>query len=145
MTTRCQINFKVKYGNEEQQSTIYQHSDGYPDGVLPDLKEFFKWLSSSPHPRNPAQLEYTTANFIYWSKKKLESYKNGTEKLGYGICSSDILHGDIAYFYEVEITPTDTNDFNPKNDIMINVYHMDHQEKTLLKTVNLAEFTEWKN
>jgi len=93
--------------------TVYRHSDGYPESVLPDLKEFLKWNEG----RN-FDLEYQAANFIYWSKKKMEKQIErdldvawGTTKVpdmkrrmiltGHGICNNDEFHPDIFYYYEV--------------------------------------------
>jgi len=81
--------------------------------VLPDLKEFLKWNEG----RN-FDLEYQAANFIYWSKKKMEKQikrdlemAGGTSNVpemkrrmiltGHGICNNDEFHPDIFYYYEV--------------------------------------------
>lgn len=39
MSTPCKINF---YENEKYICTVYHHSNGYPDGVGNDIKEFIK-------------------------------------------------------------------------------------------------------
>lgn len=126
MSTRSQIEFKTIFKDEKtkkefvERRTIYKHSDGYPEGVIPDLKDFLKWNNG----RND-DVEYTTANFIYWSKRKHEEeYFNinwrtkkienknlkwsdnqptncSTLHIGFGICENDGFHGDIEYFYEV--------------------------------------------
>ena len=80
MSTRCQIEFMNILTREEKEGpekrklvkvvrrrTVYRHSDGYPENVIPDLKEFLEWNKG----RN-FDLEYQAANFIYWSKKKME-------------------------------------------------------------------------
>jgi len=126
MSTRCQIEFMNISTKEEEEGpekgklvkvirrrTIYRHGDGYPESVIPDLKEFLAWNRG----RN-FDLEYQAANFIYWSKKKMEKQIErdldvawGTTKVpemkrrmiltGYGICNNDEFHSDIAYYYEV--------------------------------------------
>ena len=143
MSTRCQIEFmhisnrEKKEGPEKgkivkviRRRTVYRHSDGYPESVIPDLKEFLEWNKG----RN-FDLEYQTANFIYWSKKKMEKQierdltmmgyihkeqdvvpeeerKIQTDKYvsemkrriiltGHGICNNDEFHPDIFYYYEV--------------------------------------------
>lgn len=122
MSTRCQLEFRFVWkdnkGKERvDRRTVYRHSDGYPDGVIPDLKEFLKWNSD----RNN-DVEYSAANFIYWSKRTNEDQYlnrrgekkkkwNGKEvikdhhnilKIGFGVCKNDEFHGDIQYFYHVE-------------------------------------------
>jgi len=126
MSTRCQIEFmnistKIEEEGPEKgnlvkvikRRTIYKHSDGYPEGVIPNLKEFLEWNKE----RN-FDIEYQAANFIYWSKKKMEKQINkdlaiawGTTKVpkikkrmllsGHGICNNDEFHPDIFYYYEV--------------------------------------------
>jgi len=130
MSTRCHIEFKriwnekLKNGKVkkvEESRMVYRHSDGYPEGVVPDLKEFLEWNDG----RN-SDLEYMTANFIYWSKRwheeryYHESYGGGMDKdgnkvpwhkkpqdmnsmllLGFGVCEKNGFHGDMEYFYEV--------------------------------------------
>ena len=125
MSTRCQIEFMNISNREEKEGpekgklvkvvrrrTVYRHSDGYPESVIPDLKEFLNWNRG----RN-FDLECQAANFIYWSKKRqkeqlerdivLANYadfpKTGRQMFlsGYGICNNDEFHGDIAFYYEV--------------------------------------------
>lgn len=121
MSTRCQILFKNKWKCDkrwiEYSVLIYRHSDGYPSAVIPDLKKFFKWNAG----RND-DIEYTAANFIYWSKRQYEELyfepdeerkkwsDNGSTNcsnlhIGFGICPrrKHELHGDIEWFYEVEL------------------------------------------
>ena len=106
--------------------TVYRHSDGYPESVLPDLKEFLKWNEG----RN-FDLEYQAANFIYWSKKEMEKQieedlkiAGGTSNVpemkrrmiltGHGICNNDEFHSDIVYYYEV-ISDSETKEITVKS------------------------------
>lgn len=120
MSTRCRIDFVEKWTDNkgkahEHRRSIYRHSDGYPDGVLPDLKEFITWNRG----RN-GDLEYMTANFIYWSKRKMEEWLsrennfkwdseetqsdgNSWMKIGFGVCDPKCWHGDLEYYYEVSL------------------------------------------
>jgi hypothetical protein len=116
MSTRSQIDFvenwKDKEGKEHtDRRRVYRHSDGYPEGVVPDLKKFLIWNGG----RN-GDVEYSAANFIYWSKRTYEDkYLGKTQKwdaaedmvtdhalrCGFGICETTAFQGDIEYFYEV--------------------------------------------
>ena len=139
MSTRCQIEFvnistrEEKEGPEKgklvkviKRRTVYRHSDGHPESVIPDLNEFLKWNEG----RN-FDLEYQAANFIYWSKKKMEKQIErdldvawGTTKVpemkrrmiltGYGICNNDEFHPDISYYYEV-ISDSETKEITIKS------------------------------
>ena len=144
MSTRCQIEFMNISTREEKEGpekgelvkvirrrTVYRHSDGYPEGVIPDLKEFLEWNKG----RN-FDLEYQAANFIYWSKKKMEkqierdlAMAGGTTNVpemkrwmiltGHGICNNDEFHKDIAFYYEV------ISDSESK-EIIIKCYQPEH-------------------
>ncbi len=115
MSTRCQIGF---YKNGEKELTdwealIYRHSDGYPEGVLPDIIPFLLWFKED---RGISDLEYCSARLLQYlcneydghekeMEKKFPSMRrrhkdeNFTGTLGHGICKQ--FHGDIDYFYYI--------------------------------------------
>ena len=111
MSTRSQIEFSNKWKDDKgklitETRTVYRHSDGYPEGVLPDLREFLKWNGAA------SDVEYASANFVYWNKKRqIESLnrhgkmsKEDThrwETLGFGFCENGEYHKDIEYLYKV--------------------------------------------
>ena len=144
MSTRCQIEFSSTWENDKKEKQtesilVYRHCDGYPEGVIPDLKKFLKWLGGRIE-----DLEYTAANFIYWSKRLHEEFYyhkkygggvdeegqklkwsvpqgfNSTLLMGFGICEKDNFHGDIEYFYNV------MSDLSVKNGMF-------HKVKTEIK------------
>lgn len=92
MSTRCQIEFR----SGEQRRTVYRHWDGYPSAVIPDLLAFLAWSNRR------GDVEYESANFLYWSKRELDEDRC---QLGFGICTNDELHHDVEYYYVVEHTP----------------------------------------
>jgi hypothetical protein len=87
ISTRCQIEFR----SGDVRRTVYRHWDGYPSAVVPDLLAFLAWSTRR------GDIEYETANFLYWSKREL----GASEQLGFGVCANDELHGDIEYYYVV--------------------------------------------
>ena len=101
MSSRCQIRWIEEWENGEKNIIqIYRHSDGYPAGVIADLKEFIEWYESKPIPRH-GDVFYASADFIYFMKKRSEEYSiKGWEKLGYGVENpADGIHGDEVYLY----------------------------------------------
>jgi hypothetical protein len=74
MSTRCQIEFRC--GDERR--TVYRHWDGYPSAVIKDLLAFLAWSVRG------SDIEYVSANFLYWSKRNLDD-----PQLGFGICAND--------------------------------------------------------
>ena len=92
MSTPCQIEFKDdKKGTERR--IIYKHSDGYPERMIPELKEFLKWNKE----RNN-DLDYAAANYIYWGKTRDQD-----PKLGYGICPGKELYNYVSYVYRITL------------------------------------------
>ncbi len=104
MSTRAQIGF---YRQEETnlnnwEVLLYQHSDGYPDGVLPDVIPFLRWWSRA---RGISDIEYCSARLLQYLCNKIDEENNkkspkgrmGT--VGYGICKD--FHGDIEYYYAI--------------------------------------------
>jgi hypothetical protein len=88
MSTRCQIEFR----SGDQRRTVYRHWDGYPSAVIPDLLAFLDWSVRGN------DVEYVSANFLYWSKRKMDE---DSVQLGFGVCANDELHGDVGFYYIV--------------------------------------------
>lgn len=137
MSTRSQIDFVSKYKLEdgtikENRVRVYRHSDGYPEGVVPDIKAFLKWAGLG----RMNDVEYNAANFIYWSKAGY--VKDGFAKrddnkplLGFGVCNpADGWHGDIEYWYEVV---SDIKEF------YLNVYEVGVGDPTTMASMKLIE------
>lgn len=121
MSTRCQVIIKDKYG----EIWFYRHSDGYPKGALPSLKQFLGWVKEGKIRDNCEQAagwliligakEYGTA-YSYMSKDDKERPKTMDELFtsGFGNGISDWKvgayepsvpkeHGDIEYLYTVDL------------------------------------------
>ena len=91
MSTSCQIEFKEEEG--KKRILIYKHSDGYPERMIPELKEFLEWNKG----RNN-DLEYAAANYVYWGKTRDQD-----PKLGYGICPGKELYNYVSYVYRINL------------------------------------------
>jgi len=160
MSTRCQIEFVCNSKSEGKKRVesilIYRHSDGYPEGVIPDLKKFLKWLGGRIE-----DIEYASASFIYWSKRRFEElyynydfkmvgdkFKqignkkkwsdpqdfNSTLLIGFGICEKDCFHGDIEYFYQVITNINwDNNLHNKLMGVKIKCFDVPFKERELIR------------
>ena len=117
MSTRCNIGFYVADADpiKKPEALLYKHSDGYPDGVLPELIPFVKEFKS----KRGHDPEYLAARYMQYlgnlydgvdlsdpeMRKFLSTfhkYKDGdlvAGVLGLGICN--VIHCDIEYFYAV--------------------------------------------
>lgn len=121
MSTRCQIGF---YEKEEMdlnkfELLIYRHSDGYPEGVLPELLPVLKDFDKN---RGLDDLEYASA----WVVAKFKD-----NYLNIGI--SRDFHGDIEYLYKV--TPINLTVFAVKFNLEGNT---DINKKvSLIKVIDL--------
>lgn len=119
MSTRCVINFCWDTGKEVV-AKIYRHSDGYPDGVLPDLQRFFedvkKQTGGDTRFNDPC---YLSAKFVVWQageyaapraqysgdpadkvKKGDNPHMGSLNFLSVGVCLKN--PGDIEYQYWVK-------------------------------------------
>jgi hypothetical protein len=110
MSTRTNIHFN-QWG--ETQANIYRHSDGYPEGVLPDLRAFFERVSLLSDARF-GHAEYLAAKFLVWQAQRYavdyEWDKNSNpttipknnrlDFLSVAPCVRD--HGDIEFIYEID-------------------------------------------
>jgi len=116
MSTRAQLEFVATRrvasddgtGTRTERRRVYRHSDGYPDCVFPALRAFHDWVADGETgDRTCDGPAYTAANFLYFEKRRLREQLDSEEwaKRGYGVCAPDQVHGDIAWFYRVELQP----------------------------------------
>ena len=106
MSTRCQIGFYQKPGPSLHQplALIYRHSDGYPEGVLPEILPYCLRFDQA---RGMGDTEYLAARLLAHLVAVHDGIIlsiPGTDPervpcLGYGI--SDDFHGDLEYYYAV--------------------------------------------
>jgi hypothetical protein len=156
MSTRCQIGFyERKYEDFLEPYTIlYRHSDGYPEGVLPDLVPFLKLFQKR---RGLFDVEYAAAWTMHHlidlhvgrHKEYAEMCKkqdgvehdwlplDGKDCIGYGI--SDGFHADIEYYYAIEGATLKVYKVKMNFDRPFNT-----DDFTLLDTIDLGDENEWK-
>lgn len=128
MSTRANIVIKESYsyndakGKETNQLFFYRHSDGYPEGTMPTLSLFMKWLKSGKIRTDLQQasgwlillgaMEYNTIPEFLTEKpvfeggkrygdvetiKEPKDWKCGSYEPTTGI------HGDIEFLYVIEL------------------------------------------
>lgn len=98
MSTRAQIKIK------DYDVTIYKHSDGYPQGVIPSLRAYLgKFVKNRGNDKEYA-IARILMNFALLEKEyreKMPSPFNEESFTGWGLCTD--LHGDIEYLYIVDL------------------------------------------
>lgn len=102
MSTRCQF---AVYETEDQKVEgakvfIYRHSDGYPEGVVPDVLPFLKAFNES---RGISDTSYCAARLVArLASVHCGEKTNENDTLGLGIDA--VLHEDIEFFYHISPT-----------------------------------------
>lgn len=114
MSTRSQI--AVFENENEKNSTakvlLYRHSDGYPEGVLPDIKPFLvkfnkvRGISDAAYcfarlTQHLTNLHDKLMNKLH-EKHSIGSHMEDSFCIGFGVDAE--FHGDIEYFYHVSPT-----------------------------------------
>jgi hypothetical protein len=109
MSTRANIHFGFKHptsGKNVSLANVYRHYDGYPDGVLPGLEEFFGAVRSQTSDTRFGDPEYLAAKFVVWQAAQ---YAADPAKplafTGVGIATKDA--GDGEYVYELDCASGD--------------------------------------
>lgn len=104
MSTRCNIHFN--YADGTIAANVYRHSNGYPDGVLPDLERFFADVEAQTSDTRFNDASYLAAKFVVWQAAEYANWrtsKPGEVKplnfLSVGVVMRDA--GDGEYVYEV--------------------------------------------
>ncbi len=101
MSTRCHIAlYKSKQQRLSKPSVlIYRHSDGYPEGVLPEIMPFLKKWDKI---RGMSDIEYLGARLLQHLTNIYDQWSPSDPSsgiLGYGI--SWAFHWDIEYLYAI--------------------------------------------
>lgn len=103
MSTRCLINFSNDLEETKEGITIYKHWDGYPDNVLPLLKDFLK--------RNTREdIDYKSAGFLrYIQISEMDSVFDKEPFLSYGIWGNmDLFNDDLGWCDYVYVITKET-------------------------------------
>jgi hypothetical protein len=149
MSTRAHIAFFDAEPEAEQVTKptvlIYKHSDGYPEGTLPQLTEFSKLFNEH---RGLRDNEYATARCVQFMtnfddeamkewRKEMKMEKEFSF-LGYGV--GTVFHGDIEFYYVV--TPEEIKVY----EVNYNFDEEDEEKRylpklTLVDTVTLKKET----
>lgn len=103
MSTRCNIHFN---GWGRTVANIYRHSDGYPEGVLPDLQSFFEAVETQTRDTRFDDAGYLAAKFVVWQANQFQRGQP-LNFLSLGVCIED--HTDIEYVYEVNCEEHEEN------------------------------------
>lgn len=99
MSTRCTIHFHDS-GEDEAAAIIYRHSDGYPEGILPDLDRFFAAVEEQTRDTRFNDATYLAAKFVVWQAGVYtDGYHEPLDFLSIGVVQDD--PGDIEYRYHV--------------------------------------------
>lgn len=111
MSTRCHVAVyenEDKAKKEQHHVLLYKHSDGYPEGTVPQLKDICEKFKER---RGMDDTEYLSAWVLWalvndsvehakeWHKEANIGQSDGIGCLGYGICN--VTHTDIEYFYKI--------------------------------------------
>jgi hypothetical protein len=144
MSTRCNIIIKDEYGD---QLIFYRHSDGYPRGALPTLKQFMQWVKDEHIRDNVNQasgwliligakeneMEYL-GNGKHQKKKSLTEPNPKDDFSGWQCGAyepTSCIHGDIEYLY--------TLDLNKQTILVQRANNWDEK----LKTKTIATITDF--
>lgn len=118
MSTRCNIGFyESKPTTQEIKKNgvhIYRHSDGYPEGVLPDLTPFAKEFDDY---RGLDDTQYATARCIQ-ELTNLHDSAGYDDKTGYGVMTQ--IAGDTEFYYAVYPGGIDVYEQNGWDNIKLN-------------------------
>jgi hypothetical protein len=122
MSTRANI---LLTDNDGDKLWFYQHSDGYPEGIMPDLEKFVKGLKSGAIRNNLSQaagwLILFGAKRMAEDTKDSDYAKNTSDEIRaepddtdglYGWKAGFIeptlgMHGDINYLYVINLDSVD--------------------------------------
>jgi len=102
MSTRCVINFCY---DESPQAKVYRHSDGYPDGILPDIQQFFADVQTQTSDTRFGDPTYLAAKYVVWQADQYHREGGMLNFTSVGVCLEN--PGDLEYEYFVHCSTHD--------------------------------------
>ena len=112
MSTRATVHFEH---HGKTRAIVYRHSDGYPEGLGEDLKQFFADVKEQTGDTRFSHATYLAAKYVVWQANKyaetfdvkLNKYvpSNMLDFLSVGVVMED--PGDIEYRYHVNCDTKD--------------------------------------
>jgi hypothetical protein len=111
MSTRATVHFETTYqGETTTQAIVYQHSDGYPAGMVPELEQFFTDVEAETTDTRFTDPGYLAAKFVVWLAREFtkptewrpNSKQGSLDFLSIGVVMQD--PGDIEFRYHVDCT-----------------------------------------
>jgi hypothetical protein len=147
MSTRCQIGIYESKDKDfgEWDALIYNHSDGYPDGVIPIIEPMLRRFAKE---RGLTDTEYAAAwllheliaSHVQGGIKNREEWgvpgmpEDGKDWLGHGICKD--IHPYIEYFYKIYPNALEVYEANIPWEGDTNGYDKAHYK--LINTIDLT-------
>lgn len=133
MSTRANIVIRDSLWSQEHKLWFYRHSDGYPEGAMPTLQKFIKWLRQGKIRDNVSQAsgwliligaaeydEEYDSKTSKWVKKKSLLTPNSVDGFGGWKCGAyeptTGVHGDIEYLYIIDLTAKTISCFQSWDD-----------------------------
>jgi len=95
MSTRANVKMLDSYNTE---LWFYRHSDGYPEGTLPTLKQFMRRVERNQYRNNVQQ---AGGWLIFIGYEEYKEYQPDWKVGAYEPTTQQ--HGDIEYLYEVDL------------------------------------------
>lgn len=103
MSTRCVINFcdapTERYARKIV-AKVYRHDDGYPEGVEPDLEQFFDAVRDQTNDTRFNDPSYLAAKFVVWQANINGRGNQPLDFRGLGVILEN--PSDIEYEYFVD-------------------------------------------
>lgn len=96
MSTRCNIHF-TEHDAGTVVANVYRHSDGYPEGVLPDLQQFFTDVEDQTSDTRFDDPSYLAAKFVVWQAGQYARGGKPLDFLSVGVSTADAGDGEYVY------------------------------------------------
>jgi hypothetical protein len=106
MSTRCQVQVIQEQSHWGEKVTLYHHSDGYPEYIIPKIYEAYMYEGASAWGKGRAG---KVASFLCWSDPGAFEPEEGHQ-----------LHDDIEYYYQVYCNE---KEFGANAQWEVEIYH----------------------
>ena len=112
MSTKCQVQVFEYDDSENPLNTLYHHSDGYPEYIIPKIFEAYSYGDQDPK-------DYGNYNFLKCGAGEIASLLCWTDPGCFEPEDHHNFHGDIDYYYRLYFRKFYTDEQKPLWEIEI--------------------------
>src|SRR5947209_8649352 len=134
MSTRCQVTVVQEETGLDEKVTLYHHTDGYPEYMIPKIAEAFGTFSK---PKEIMKGISYTRTWELGRAGMVASFLCAVDPGVFEPKDSHDLHGDIEYHYTLYVTSHEGGSVGAKWSVEIRMPNENFRKAALIKNMDI--------